>query len=340
MQTVLLAILALLPISAKLDGADQPARVLRRDALFRVEFRDGLLRIEWRGEVPARDALRVRIVGCEAEWIVQTPPIQPRLPRDMTPDLEIECRAGKHPEADDYWLVTANSYSWKTALTGIRGGMTPWQVRCEFLQDANTAVLFVRDLSKRTNLRLQASDILEMRMQNPREVRAYLLPLVRQIAGEDLLLPGAADAYRVFQEVEPDPSTHARVEPIIRRLDDPRASERKQARRELADLPMRDTCFVVRMNPATLSPEQLSAIREFLSNRSRRTAAEPGELRRNCGFLADCLEFDDPRIRAAALREICILLARGLDFDVNASGRRLTGRADEIREMLSRRRLP
>ncbi len=91
----------------------------------------------------------------------------------------------------------------------------------------------------------------------------YGVPIFRRLGAEHLLhRHPAVDVYRMFPQIQPDSRTVGRVDELVTDLGSAAFSERQAAQRMLVAMGRRATLALMRIDPATLSPEQVEAAPE------------------------------------------------------------------------------
>jgi len=133
----------------------------------------------------------------------------------------------------------------------------------------------------------------------------YLLPVLRRLG------PGrpAGDVYRVFDQLPADPAVTKTVWPVLARLDagDPR--DRDAAVEDLRRMGRPAIHACLRLDPATLSPEQQTRLASLYATEGWMHVADVDAARRDPAFLGSCLEDADPAVRSAATNLLAALRA-------------------------------
>lgn len=185
-------------------------------------------------------------------------------------------------------------------------------------------------------LNVVASSFAELYARHPDECRRYVRPMLKRFAGEDPLAIKAADAYRLFPELQPDPRVMGQVMELLSALDSPVAAERNRASQALARLGAPGVLAVLRMDRAFLTPEQHARLDEFIAAHDDRRFADADEARKDPWVLVDCLEFDDPAVRTAARAVLAALLGGDVKFDPLAPPEARSAAADRLRDRLAK----
>jgi hypothetical protein len=137
--------------------------------------------------------------------------------------------------------------------------------------------------------------------RHPREVAAYLRPLLRELGQEAVFVPDARVTWQVFADRLPPPaaSTERAVAGLLPQLDADDGAAREAAGERLAALGRDAVLVLLRLDRSALSAEQNTRIDALLANHAPLSRSEVIRLRRDVGFLLDCLNSDDAVVRAA-----------------------------------------
>ncbi|MDB5290571.1 MAG: hypothetical protein JWL69_1812, partial [Phycisphaerales bacterium] len=184
-------------------------------------------------------------------------------------------------------------------------------------------------------LSARAGSLPQLRADRPAEFRQYVLPLLEKFSDVSFLTPGPGDVYAVFTEIPADAKTSAQLEALLPELDADDPADRDAASARLAQLGAPGVLAALRLDPSGLSEEQKIRLRNFVGAHCRLGLHDPLATRKDAAFLADCLEFDDPAVRAAARTAIEKRLGHPIAFDTAMSGDAAARAADEIRKELT-----
>ena len=184
-----------------------------------------------------------------------------------------------------------------------------------------------------------ARTVEELRSQYPEEFRKYLLPALARVTDVSFLLPGAAEVYAVFPEIAPDPRATARVEALLPELDSDAFEIREAASRQLLDQGESAVAAALRLDRDLLSDEQKGQLGKLINAHRRREMPEVAEARKDANFLADCLEHDDPAVRAAARGQLELLLGVPVAFDPALKGEARGQAVDGVRKQIQAARI-
>lgn len=273
---------------------------LELDQVVRVDVIDGLLKFDWVYHEPPQTT-PISAQGPEAEWRLGAMRAEDGAGQALTLDRVV----GSLGQPHYYNSISINATAERLRVTAILQPEEFGRTQVTITQQAGGPVtLEVRRREVRQRTRVSAPNLLELRVDQAELFSKHITPLLEQLSRQNLLVPGAADVYRVFDEITPDPSTLAMVRAIVPRLADGDFKVRKAATNELRELGPAGICALTRIDRIGLSPEAVSRIESVLAEQSRRQSEQVELLRRNPSFLADCLDFPDQRVKTAALSRI------------------------------------
>lgn len=325
--------LAVAMLLALAQGA-APTPTERLSDLVRLRLVDGVLVIDW---LPAQPAPRrpMLVNGPEARWQVRSPPA---IHGVVPGTLELERPPAGTRDRLSYWSILVSSSPDRLYLTAQRGGRVAVETTLRFTQTPDGAVhLMVLNTVNRTFAQARAASLVELRNGHPQLVRQFLVPLLRQISGDDPLLPGATDVYQVFAEMSPDERTSDAIDTLLPKLADKAFSVRERASAQLEALGPAGVCAALRIDRETLLPEQKLRLESLLGLNSHRVITDPKAARRDLSFLADCLEFDDERIRWIAKGDLEQILSRPIPLHHAPTPAEWSQAADLVRQRLAPR---
>ncbi len=304
---------------------------------IRLRLVDGSLVIDWVAANPPPHKPIV-VQGPEARWSVRSP----RAFQGVAPGtLELERPPAGTKEKLGYWSIFVSSAPDRLYLTGHRGGRAAVETTLRVTQTPDGALhLVVMNQVTRTFTQARAANVVELRATHPQLVRQYLVPLLRQLSGDDPLVPGATDVYRAFSEISADVSIVESVRALLPGLADPSYATRQQASAQLSALGPQGVCAILRIDRDDLLPEQQLRLENLLAINSHRLIEDPQTARRDASFLADCLEFDDDRVRRVAKRELEQILQRPIPLHPAPTEAEWSQAADVVRARLAREVLP
>jgi hypothetical protein len=165
----------------------------------------------------------------------------------------------------------------------------------------------------------------ELRQTHPAFVQEVLSPALRRLGVRAFLRRHpVAEVYGVFPAIRPDDRVARQVDDLLPRMAAARASQREAASAELDALGRPAILAVLRLDRGRLSPEQNTRLETFLDRMGERGpptwAVTPRDPLRDVEFLLDCLDDDDPAVRAAAKAALEAALGRRVDFDPALTG--------------------
>jgi hypothetical protein len=317
------------PAAARAETSAPP----RVGEVVRVTVVEQALRIEWRSAEHPPDK-PLTITGPESQWTVRAP----RAIGGAVPGtLELQRPPARAADPGGYWLAFISISPQKLYITGHRGGRIPIDTTLRFTQMPGGLVhLTVMDHVTRKYTQAQAANVIELRASHPQLVRLFLVPLLRQLTGDDPLLPGATDVYRVFSEISPDEADLQAVRAILPPLGHASYSVRHQASGQLEALGPRAVGAVMHMDRNDLMPEQKLRLEALLVTHSRRVINDPQSARQDPVFLADCLEFDDDRVRWLAKRALEQITGRRIPMHHAPTREEWSQAADVMRHRLAK----
>lgn len=294
---------------------------------------DGLLEGRLVAEVPNQvEPVRIQVEGSDAVWVVRNRAL------GGGPYTTITRYDFDAPD-DGIWstvLSVRTSYLMISAQTGD----TMNGKRLRLTQSNRTLRMQVTHVEKgqhREIFAANAETLRQLQVEHPNEVRQYLAPAVRMITGRWLFKPGAADVYRVFGTIAPDPETSAEVGRIILGLEADAFAQREAASKSLGKLGPRGVLAILRRDRADLSPEARNRLDAFVAGHSNLDMADVERARRDPHFLLDCLDDADADVRGAAKQAMEALLKRPVDFDpAAAEGPARAAAIDKLRQEIDK----
>ncbi len=189
-------------------------------------------------------------------------------------------------------------------------------------------------------LNAHASSIGQLRTEHPEEFRKYVLPLLEKLSDMQWLRPGAADVYAAFPQIPADEQVTRKVRALLPDLDSDAFPIRDAASTQLAALGPPAVLAALRMDWSDLSDEQQSRLLALINDHHRREVLDAATAGKDLNFLADCLEYDDPAVRAAARSAIEQALGQPVGFDVQSTGEARTDEVDAVRKQIAQAPFP
>jgi hypothetical protein len=299
--TASLAILILgVGLGRSLHAQNRPSEDLPKlDRVVRITCLDGILRLDWANDQFAA-AAPITVQGPEARWKVTV------LRTGAGPaGIGLDRVAGDAAAPSHYWNVAISHSGGQIRISATRGGKTPRDNRLILSQreDGSLRGMATSNLAAGRN-DYSAINLLDLRLRQPQVINDYLKPLLEQLGQPDVLTPGATDVYRVFDDVSPDEQTMAKVQAIVPRLSAVNSLEREAAMEDFRRLGPRAILVLLKLDRSDLMPETQMRIARLLAEQTRRKFDDPKTMREDVAFLADCLDFNDERVRKASTLRI------------------------------------
>ena len=181
---------------------------------------------------------------------------------------------------------------------------------------------------------LTANDFQSLRREHRAEVYQYLGPILRLLKTEGVIGVEARKARQVLmargemREVEP------RVQKLVMQLDADSFKERENALRNLKEMGPDALEIVEKMNRKSLSAQQQTGIEAYISDVKLASLEELEKLRKDPGFLVECLYCEDVGIRVAALERLKKMSAGVSGVDPHGDPLAQAGAIEELRNKL------
>jgi hypothetical protein len=303
--------------------------------LMKFSLVDGQFKMEWTNAVnTVNQQVRLQIEGSNATWVISQSTIGVQ--------RNVNLVRYDFDRADGPWSISANLHP--SALNiHSQWGPKSEVYNVSFSQSANQVMLSaVAMVQGRHQQRFQGSgaNITELQTRNPEEVRMYLSPLLRDLCGVDLLRPGPADLYRVFEQLPADPQVSRQVAQILPKLESASFAEREAASAQLLALGRGGLLAVMRVDPATLSAEQRARLADLVAQASRRTLSSPAAMKRDVNFLLEAMEDEEAPVRVVAKAALQETLGRAVNYDPAAAPAQLAAAVVAIRRELAKADAP
>jgi hypothetical protein len=189
-------------------------------------------------------------------------------------------------------------------------GKPAWQQSLSLVQTTRDLQLAWRLEAERYQAkRVEGPDLAALSARAPSVMETYLMPVLRRLGPAR----PACDIYRVFDQIPADREVVRRVRPLLGRLESGDPSVRDAAARSLKEMGRPAVLACLRIDPATLSPEQWNRLNAFFAADGWVRVTDVAAARCDVGFLTACLEDEDERVRTAAANTLAALKAvRGL----------------------------
>jgi len=313
-----------------------PAATMSREALARFFLEDGRLAVEI-GGYEAQQLTRVNVSNSEGIWLVVEKSQHTRRAVRPRPMLLLDRYDFDQHNPDAIWATHTNINARLILISG-----ESLQKRIIFNENPNATSLTVNDTnpaamngpaapSGSAHMTFEAPSLAELRSEHPAEFRKFLLPLLGKLMDTSLMLPGATDAYEVFNDIPADDASSAELKSLLPQLDSTVPAERQAASARIQAMGARGILAAMRIDSATLTPEQQTALSGVMALGRRAKVADARAARHDVHFLLDCLEIDAPGVKAAALRELAKIVGKPIAFDPNLRGPAADAAADALR---------
>jgi hypothetical protein len=158
---------------------------------------------------------------------------------------------------------------------------------------------------------ITAVDFATLRKEHPSEVMQYLAPLFRELRVTEFF-PDPRVAAQVL-DAQAGKDVSQQVLPLLKQLDADSFKDREHAIKSLANLGPDAVAILEKIDRAQLSPQQQTEVDAFLH--ARLSFEQLAEMRKDAGFLLDCLYLQDPKIRTRALAILKSDFKADLDLD-------------------------
>jgi hypothetical protein len=187
------------------------------------------------------------------------------------------------------------------------------------------------------DIKLSAESFAALRQQHPRELRTYLLPILRDLGAADLINSSTPTlAWQVLGDAIPvDPKLDAKLKAIATRLNADDFQDRVKAEDELANLGPDAAAVVRRTDLSALPPDPATALRLFRQAREPVTPQRAVELGKDGNFLLDTLLLDDARLRTAAADRLKAVMGVELELPPDLSDGERAKRVEALRDRLA-----
>jgi hypothetical protein len=166
---------------------------------------------------------------------------------------------------------------------------------------------------------INASSLMRLQAEHPREVHQYLIPLFHRWSMDGLLRPGPTDLYEAFPELPAPSDATEKLTALLPQLDSDSAHDRDAASATLASLGRQGIHAALRIDRTGFSFEQQNRLDALIDTGRHRQPLEIASERSDPLFLLDCMEDEDVAVRAIAKTNLQSLLGRSIEFDPTAT---------------------
>jgi len=242
------------------------------------------------------------------------------------------------PVSDDHYRLSAVLIEPTGAIIRGEGKINNRNISCEVRQDRVKSFLSVRIVDQTAGeqprgLQANAVDIRMLLLEHGDAMQIYVVPLLNELAGSQILRPRAADVYRVYPDIPATPRGHADLAVILQALSDRDPMVRRQAETQLDA--SGDEVVLAAMRATGLNAPQEAAVRRFLSRRQLLLDTQIERMREELSYQIDLLDFDDRVVRERAKHKIELITAEKISFDLDLEGSQRTAAVDQFRLLLT-----
>lgn len=185
---------------------------------------------------------------------------------------------------------------------------------------------------------ISATSFEQLRMKHPREVRAYLLPILRDLGAAQLVKSTDPNVvWQVLGEAVPgDPKLQQQIDALLQQIDTGDFKTRTAAEEKLMNLGPEAASMIARMDLSKLAPDPRMSAENTIRRWQPLPADQVGQMARNVNFLIDAIELDaDPRLTAAAVEALEKVLGKKIDLAPTLSPAQREERLEALRPPLS-----
>jgi hypothetical protein len=299
--------------------------------LMRVAIVDGQLTADLAPDAaPQMEQMRFEVEGTDAIWVVRKRVLGgnaaqlyttiTRYDFDVPADRLWSTSISTRPGTLSIYAMTGDS------ATGMRIRLTQSgnsvSASCHMTKPGFQSLIFSA----------QAASLKQLQAEHPAEIRAYLAPVLRNLTGRFVTAPAAADVYRAFTSIPPDPAIERKLDQIVIRLEADSQQDRDHAQKELAALGIPGVLAAVRRDTSDLGAEARNRLLAFIERYANVPENDIPSARNDGHFLLDCLDNDDPAVRLAAKEALETLLRQPVEFDLRSGGKYRTLAIEALRK--------
>jgi len=178
------------------------------------------------------------------------------------------------------------------------------------------------------------NDFQSLKREHRAEVYQYLGPILRLLRTEGVIGADVRKARQVLMARGEVRQVEPAVQKLVMQLDAESFKERENALRGLKELGPDGLAVVEKMNRKSLSAQQQTGIEAYISDVKLASVEELENLRKDPGFLVDCLYCEDTAIRVAALERLKAMKANVGGIDPRSDPLAQAGVIEELRNKL------
>jgi hypothetical protein len=165
----------------------------------------------------------------------------------------------------------------------------------------------------------------------------YVEPVLRALGASHVLhRRPAVQTYQIFRDIPPDAEVARRVAALVERLDDVAPADRDAATAALVRMGRPAVLALLHTDRHDLSPEQSARIDRVLRTDDWRPLASLAAAADDRHVLTECLDDDDPAVRAAARARLEHLARRPISFETQMPAWARAAVVDRMLDSLSR----
>ncbi len=187
------------------------------------------------------------------------------------------------------------------------------------------------------DLILSASNFIELRRKYPREVEAYLRPLLREFRQDEAIF--AVDPRVGWQVLgdsfQADAALIERIRAALTQFDSDDFRTREAAMQRLRQIGQPAALVLHNMDRSAFSSEQNAGVDAFLAEYLQLAPGDVTRLRGSTDFLLDTLACEDAQLRALAVEQLGKVVGRPIEFDPSASSEQRATQLQRLRDSLS-----
>ena len=173
----------------------------------------------------------------------------------------------------------------------------------------------------KTDIRLTADNVLQLRREHPAEVAKFVDPILRSLRqGELLAEVDPKLAWQVFADAYDAPAeTIANVEALVAKLNSDAFADRESASKELEALGQPAALVLMKADRTKWTEEQRTRIDAFVAKFKSVADDVARKYRVDRDFLIDCFYSDDKVIQQNALAALRKITGKAIEFDFSAA---------------------
>jgi hypothetical protein len=304
--------------------AQPPGQAYELRQLLRFRIEEGYLTADFSMPTAMLQAQStpLRIKGSRARWSVRSGSEMPSghfgLPSGTVVQINYRDTCGE--DEDGFVEATVYSSGGLLSITGrtrLDGDMVSFAYhgRRDYSSAQLEASIARKDHWNEPLVTIYGDSLRELYAEHGLEVDRYLGPALRKLSQTNLLGPGAADVYGAFSSIMPAEQALDQLRQALALLDAVDVDQRQQGSAALARLGSAGVLAAMRLDAPWLSPEQRARLASFVDSHRQRRVVSPEQALGDVRFLVECLEHEDPAVRAEAKRAVEQALQRQLSFD-------------------------